>query len=384
MSNDITRQELAGLISKQLMKEVVESAVADSAVLKYFRRLPDMTSNQTQMTVLDNLPIAYWQTSNTSMKKLTKLAWKNKYIIAEELAVIVPIAENLVRDADVDLFEIIKPRLAEAFRRKIDEAILTGVDKPEHFRMSLIDSAINAGATVTETNSFYSDINNAMAFVEESGYEPNVAVGSLALKAKFRKLVDSTGQPILGTEISELPRVYVNNGAWDKKKAVMLVGDLSQAVYAIRQDITFKVFDTGVISDPVTGEQLYNLMQQDMLAIRAVMRLGWQVPNPVNAINDDNSTRFPFSVVVPSDAPTTYDLTFTVTDDSETPKAIEGAKVNFSGLEKVTDANGKAVFKCPANTKGIYEIKAEGKQTNKGRVEVESANKTVSVILLGE
>lgn len=54
-----------------------------------------------------------------------------------------------------------------------------------------------------------------------------------------------------------------------------LLADFSQAVYAIRQDITVKILDQGVIQDLDTKEIIYNLAQQDMTALRIVFRMGW-------------------------------------------------------------------------------------------------------------
>lgn len=263
MGTEITAQDIRAIINKQIMTDIIEGTVKESAVLRHFSRLQNMTSNQTQMAVLDKLPIAYWQTSNTSFKKLTTMAWRNKFITAEELAVIVPISKNLADDSSVDIWSEVKPRLVEAFGKKIDETILMGIDKPQSFRMSLVDSAINAGATITRTADLYKDIDKAMSFVEESDYNPRTVIGPVGLKSAFRNLLDSTGQPIRGTEIDSISKIYIDNGSWDKSKALMLVGDLSQAVYAIRQDITFDVFEEGSIYDPVTHELLYALMQQD-------------------------------------------------------------------------------------------------------------------------
>ena len=69
---------------------------------------------------------------------------------------------------------------------------------------------------------------------------------------------------------------FPNNGAFDKSKALMISGDFSQLVYAIRQDITFKLFTEGVVQN-TDGSIAYNLMQNDMVALRAVMRLGWEI-----------------------------------------------------------------------------------------------------------
>ncbi len=384
MASEISRQNVEALIRQQLTDEIIQGAIKQSAVLQYFRRLPNMTSNQTKMPVLDNLPVAYWQTSDTALKNTSSLAWKNKFINAEELAVIVPISENVVNDSSFDLWAEIRPRLFEAMGRKIDEAILMGTDRPQGFRLGLVDSAINAGATVTSTADLYKDLNNAMAFVEASDYDPNAVIGPVALKSQFRMLVDSTGQPIQNTEIDSIPKYFVKNGGWDKTKAQLIVGDFTQAVYSIRQDITFDVFREGSIYDPVSKELLYALMQQDMLAIRAVMRMGWEVPNPISADQPDNSVRFPFAVILPSTAPTTYDVTFTVTDNESSPNNIEGATVMLNGAEKKTNSSGQAVFKVFGNSTYTYAVTAPGKASQGGKVEVKAAAAPVTVKLLGE
>ena len=69
----------------------------------------------------------------------------------------------------------------------------------------------------------------------------------------------------------------------------------------MRQDISYKVLTEAVIQDPSDGSILYNLAQEDMVALRVTMRLGWEIPNPVNAENETN-TRFPFANLKPKTA----------------------------------------------------------------------------------
>lgn len=42
-------------------------------------------------------------------------------------------------------------------------------------------------------------------------------------------------------------------------------------------------------------------MQNDMVALRAVMRLGWEIPNPVNSQQKDKAKRCPFAVLAPAE-----------------------------------------------------------------------------------
>ena len=301
----ITRTDADSVIETQVANEIFEGVVKESKALSMFRRLPNMTSDKTKIRVLDTLPVAYFvdETTNNGRKNLTKMAWDKKFINAAELAVIVPIKENVLNDASIDIWAEVKPRIIEAFGKKIDNAMFFGVDKPADWRAGLVPSVISAGAEVNETeNGLYSDINDAMVKVEESGYEVNGILGGVGLKGKFRMMTDTTGQPLNTTEIGSLARYFMDNGVWDKTTSTLVVGDFNQAVYAIRQDVTYKILDQAVIQDPSDGSILYNLAQDDMVALRVVMRLGWEIPNPVNALNE-TETRFPFASLKPATVP---------------------------------------------------------------------------------
>lgn len=300
MGKGIDKTNVEALIDTQVANEIFEGVVRESKALSMFRRLPNMTSDKTKLRVLDSLPIAYFvdESTNNGRKNLTKMAWDKKYINAAELAVIVPIKENVLNDTEIDIWAEVKPRIVEAFGKKIDNAIFNGTDKPADWRAGLIPSIVSAGAEVTEGDNLYSDINDVMTKVEESGYNVTGLLGGVGLKGKFRMLTDTTGQPIKGTEIDSLPKAFLDNGAWDKTKSILIAGDFSQAVYAIRQDVTYKVLTEAVIQDPSSGDILYNLAQDDMVALRVVMRLGWEIPNPVNALNE-TTKRFPFANLKP-------------------------------------------------------------------------------------
>lgn len=356
----ITKQNAEALFSEDLAADIIQGAIKQSAALSMFRRLPNMTSNVMRMRVLDALPMAYWVgATNNGRKKLTEMAWANKFIVPEELAVIVPIKEDVFDDADIDIWAEVRPRLVEAIGKAIDQAIFVGVNKPAGFRADLLSSIAQAGAYVTQGGgTLYSAINDAMVKVEESGYNPTGIIGGVDVKGKFRMMLDTAGQPIKGTEIDELPKAYIDNGAWDKTKAQMIIGDFTQAVYSIRQDITYKVLDQAVIQDPSTGDIKYNLAQEDMVALRVVMRMGWEIPNPINALQPDESVRFPFAAIQATSALTTNTVTFTVTDDGAT-SYVEGARVSFGGMVAKTNASGVATFKTQAGNYK-YRITADG------------------------
>ena len=297
----ITKTDVNALIDEQVVNEIFADAQKESKVLSMFRRLPNMTSDKTKLRVSDSLPVAYFVDENTNngRKNLTKAAWKNVFLTAEEIAVIVPIKENLLNDASVDIWAEIRPQLTSAIAKTIDAAVFKGEGAPASWGEGIIPQIIAKGKTVTETGKLYEDINSVMVEVEEGGYDVNALLGGVGLKGKFRMMVDQNGQPLNTTEIGSLRREYLDNGAWDKETATLIAGDFNQAVYAIRSDVDYKVLTEAVIQDPSTGDILYNLAQEDMVALRVTFRMGYAIPNPVTAL-DGTENRYPFAALVPN------------------------------------------------------------------------------------
>ena len=297
------------LIPEERAREIIQGVVTQSAVLSRGRKLPNMSSRTYKMPVLNMLPIAYFVNGDTGQKKTTKMAWDKKFITAEEIAVVVPIPESVLDDSDYDIWGEVRPRVEEAFGKVIDGAVIFGANKPTSWRDDIVKTATDAGGIVTlgSSDNLYDKImgeDGVIAKVEESGYFVNGHMADISMRAKLRGLRDTTGQPIFksdmlnGTSYSldGSPMNFPNNGAFDKSKALMISGDFSQLVYSIRQDITFKLFTEGVVQN-TDGTIAYNLMQQDMVALRAVMRLGWEIPNPINSLKSDEASRCPFALL---------------------------------------------------------------------------------------
>lgn len=338
----IDRNSLSGLIPEPVTKEIIQGAVAESAVLRMARRLADMTSKTQTLNVLDALPTAYFVNGEATdsgagdaFKQTTKMAWAKKKIYAEEIAVIVPIPEAVLDDSNYDIWGEIRPRLSEQFGKLIDAAILFGTDKPSTWRKGVVPSAIEAGNGVAAGTSIFDDImgaNGLIAKVEQDGFNPNGVMSAVQMRGQLRGLKDTTGQPIFKTDMQGSTRYALDgmdmyfpmNGSFDPAQAQMIVGDWSQLVYAIRQDITFKIFTEGVIQNPTTKAIEYNLMQNDMVALRAVMRLGWEIANPINAYNADIENPFPFSVYGKAGTVST------VTVSPATATVAKGAKKAFT------------------------------------------------------
>jgi len=309
------------LIPEDVQRDIVQSVEQKSAALQLMPHVR-MKRAQQRIPVLSQLPTAYWITGasldarDIGMKQTTSIAWDNVYLNAEEIAVIVPIAKNLLSDMDYDFWTQVKPKVTEAFGVALDEAIFFGVNAPTTFPPSIVAGANSAGNLVvagTSTVDFLDDVNSAMALVEADGFDITGFWARRQVRAKLRGLRDTTkgllyypDQPPtadarVGTLYGE-PIVFSNAGlsgfVTGAANYSMIGGEWDQSMLAIREDIDMEMFDTGVITDNGSPPVIvYNLLQQDMVALRVTARFAWAIPNPINRQQQTKASRFPFFAI---------------------------------------------------------------------------------------
>lgn len=295
------------LIPEDVSREIVQGAIRQSAALTLFRRVT-MSQRQHRMPVLSVLPTAYWVDGDTGLKKTSQQQWANKYLTAEELAVIVPVPEAFLEDVTYDLWAEVMPRITEAIGALVDAAVFFGTSIPTSWPDSIVDGAYNAGnnyvrGSVSGQN-LDVDISETMALVEGDGFDVTGFAARPRIRADLRGLRDADGQPILGTDSNQStvygePLAYVNNGSWEASEADLIAGDFSQGIMGIRTDIQFKILTEAALFDD-SGNLVINLPQQDSVALRARFRCGYQVPNPINVEQPTEANRYPFAVLNPS------------------------------------------------------------------------------------
>lgn len=393
MADIISRENAEAIIREQIVEAIAQDTPKSSAFMALAKKLPNMTSKQTRIRVLDFLPTAYWVNGDTGMKQTSNQAWDNVWLTAAELAVIVPIPEAVLDDAEFDIFGEVTPRVIEAIGQRVDSAIIFGENRPAEWQNDIITLARQAGNNVSLGSSpnYYDKIlceDGVFAKVEDDGYSVSGVVAATNMKAKLRGVKDTSGRPIFIQTMQEAtryaldgtPMQFPQNGAFNNSIAQLVAGDFSQAVYSIRQDITTKILTEGVIQDPSNKEIIYNLAQQDMVALRVVFRMGWALPNPATRIDEDR-VGCPFAYLEPATAVKTQTVTFTVKDDAETPTAIAGARVNVNGSNLKADASGKAVFNLRAGTYP-YSVTYRNKVKVIGTITVADAAVTQDVTLV--
>lgn len=305
-NNLVTRANTAALVPESVSTQMLTTLSETSAVLQLGTNIP-LASNQVRFPVLSALPTAYFVAGDTGLKQTTEAAWANKYLYVEEIATIVPIPENVLDDAGFDVFGAIRPLMETAIARTLDAAVIFGTSAPTTWATegNLVGKAVAAGNVVARgTNNaaaggFHQDILDTVGALELDGYFPNGAIGNVTVRGALRKVRDTTGQTMLLP--GDVPTIQYPGslaGLWPTglNAAELLVGDFSQLVVGVRQDMTYKLITEGVITD-AAGAIVYNLPQQDMVALRLVFRAGYAVSNPINFQNGNAGTRSPFAVL---------------------------------------------------------------------------------------
>jgi len=310
-NSQIDRTESQALMPEDVSKEIIQGIPEYSCIMQLATKAPNMPRKQRRLPVLSTLPIAYFVDGDTGLKQTTEQSWANKYFNAEELAVIIPIPEAVLDDVDYDIWGEVKPRIMEAMGIAFDQAVLFGTNAPAAWPDDILTTATAAGNVVALGTGvdLYDDLlgeNGVISLVEADGYMCSGHLAAMSMRGKFRGLRDAMGNPIFKNsvqsntqyELDGAPLIFPKNGGIITASALQFCGDFKQLMYAMRQDITYKILDQAVIQDG-TGAIVYNLAQQDMVALRAVMRLAWQVPNPINRLQETEVNRFPFGVLTP-------------------------------------------------------------------------------------
>jgi len=307
MAEMITRNGAEALIPEEAVLSLISGVRKQSVAMQLMRRLPNMSTKVGKVPVLEMLPNADFVDGDAGMKITTNMAWGKKQLVVGEIAAIIPIPEAVLDDADYDIWGEAEPALIEAFGRVFDNQVFNGGNPkaPIEWPQGLIPTAIAAGQEVQAGagRDILEDLNNTFADLEENDYDVTGVAGQVRLRSKLRNVRDDNGQflftsPTSGSDNNPfgVPVHFVGKGTWDRNEALAIAGEWNNAVYSIRQDMTFRVFDSGVISDD-DGKVIYNLIQQDMVALRAVMRLAWQVVDPISI--DKGADAFPFTVLRP-------------------------------------------------------------------------------------
>ena len=308
----IERDDASALMPEEVSSAFLKNLENQSAVLNTFTRVP-VGKNQVRFPVLSALPTAGFvgSTQGNRRKPTTKVSWDSKELNIEELAVIVAVEEDALDDSDTPIWSTVRPLAEQAIGRALDAAVFFGDNAPTSWPDDVVTSATaadnveEAGTAAAEDGGLVADHGQLLSEIELDGYDPRNGVASRVLRGLARRARNADGDRFAEIEIDadtvEIDGVrysFPMRGQWPAGagQPIAIPYDPTEFVVGVRQDVTWKLLDQAVIQDD-DGEILYNLAQEDLVALRVVARVGWQVANTINYDEPTEADRYPAGVL---------------------------------------------------------------------------------------
>lgn len=275
------KDELAGFVPAEQAKDIMKNVARGSSILR-LSKVSNMESDTKKVPVMTEGPGAYWVGEGERIQT-SKAGWIYPELKAKKLAVIIPVTKEKLNDATIDVFEELKEPISEAFYKAFDAAAIFGTNSP--FAKNIMSSVEESGNKIElETNGAGKldlDVSDAMALVEESGYDVNGFAARSGIKNSLRKLRDGNGNQLFvdgvnGREFYSQPIEFSRNGAWDKTKAEIIGADWDKSLVGIREGIEYEILKEATLEGTVDADgKPISLAEQDMIAIKATMRLAY-------------------------------------------------------------------------------------------------------------
>lgn len=290
---DITRDDVATLIQEEYSTTFLDEAAVSSGTIAAFGTVP-LGTKITNAPVLTTLPEAGWvsesATAPAGVKPTSKAIWGNKKFVVEELAVIIPVHEDTLEDVTDDLLAQITKLGGQAIGKKLDEAILFGVDKPTTWTDPDLLAAATAAGNIFQVsptpgpNDLAGSIFQAAGAVADSGANPTTLLSGMGLRFRLANLRASDGTAILSRtlgdggsfrdDVAGLNAAFIENGAWDPTEAHAIVADRTRVKIGQRSDIQVKFLDQATVGG-------INLAERDMVALRFKARYAYALGNVI-------------------------------------------------------------------------------------------------------
>lgn len=299
-SNLMSRGDAAGDVPAEFAEQIIGDVETESTALALGRRVP-VGTRDSRVPILSSVPDAFFVTGDSGLKQTSAATFESTPLIAEEIAVIIAIPDAVLADSTVDLWAAISPLVARAFARRLDRAVIFGQEKPATWPAGMVPAAIAAGNTVPRTADPVVDVLAAAGVVAEVEYNPTAA--AVATGWQFRAASSRSdafhGSPIgpdgtLVPMIAGLP-VRTNPVYWDATVADVVVADWRNVLLGVRQEMTVSFSESAVITNDA-GVVQSNMWQQDSTSMRAVMRVGYHLAQPVT---QSGTAGVPVAVVTP-------------------------------------------------------------------------------------
>lgn len=284
---DINRTTNSMALPSDLAQEVIQKTQDESAVMRLATQIA-LPGRGVTIPVITGDPTAAW-VAETAAKPVSNGTPGTKLMTAYKIAVIETFSKEFVRDAKA-LYDALVARLPKALAGVFDSTVIGATNAPgnnfDTFASCTAQSILNAN------NGTYVGLVAADADIAAHGGIMNGIALSSQARALLLSATDTTNRPlflasandgvvdkVLGVPTYFNKNLYKAGASSGSVPAVVgVAGDWTQAVYGTVNGVEISFTDTATLT---SGNSTINLWQQNMVAVRAEIEVGFRADTSV-------------------------------------------------------------------------------------------------------
>ena len=260
--------------------EILQKTQDQSAVMSLSRQMP-LPGKGVSIPVITGDPTAGW-VGETSKAPVSNGTLSKKIMTPYKLAVIEPFSREFLRDA-ASLYDALVARIPLALAKQFDLTTIGGITAPG----SNFDTFAGCTAQAVTAATAYAQIVAADTDIANHGGIANGFAISPQFKGVLLTAADSTGRPLFINSMADgaIPMILgaktlQSRGMYKAgtPNIAAIMGDWSQAMYGTVEGVQVKLSDQATLT---SGETTINLFEQDMVAIRAEIEIGFRADTSV-------------------------------------------------------------------------------------------------------
>lgn len=315
--------------------ELILKDVMEGSKVMQLAKYEEMDSKEKKFEYFAKGPGAYWVGEGQKIKT-SKPQWLNAKMVAKKLGVIVPCSRELLHYKVSDFFNKMKPKIAEAFYKKFDEAVIMNLDNP--FPQSLEESIMESGNSIS-TGLTYDNILALEDILSDEDFDTNAFISTKKNRSTLRNVQKIENGVVVETLYDRANNTLDGYPVVDLKsleKGTLYAGDFDYMYYGIPYGMSYKVSEEAQLST-LTNEDgtPVNLFEQELVALRVTMDVAFMIVKDTAFAKLESASRLGTLTVSSVEGTATGDTKVTIS-----PEKTEGNSYKY----KVADTDTTVTY----------------------------------------
>ncbi|MGW4223032.1 phage major capsid protein [Streptomyces bauhiniae] len=290
------------LLPRTITGPIFEKSVEQSAVMALARRAPLAIDATTSIPMPLDVPTADW-VGQAQRKPLGSGGIGVKEMTAKKVAVLIPVAEEVVNTNAAGLWTQLQTDLPTAFARAFDMAAIhgktmKGATGPFGDYLAATSKSVALGTTGRDEGGIWADLVDGMDAVIDDNWDYTGTVADPRLKTKLMRATDNTGQPIFVSLPQPNPLAALSGNLMGEALAYSrsvsgkqrrqsassdtglraIGGDFSQAAFGVGMDITVRISKEATYVDE--DNNVVSAFQNNLVLLLAEAYYGFVMGDP--------------------------------------------------------------------------------------------------------